>query len=337
MGNNMVEEEKTLETELEKRSGDGDSDASEYIESYSIMKRYLADKYYPWIQSACPYYTDHGEKHIQSVINVASSLLGGKISDPIEVRTLDIYLLLCSIIWHDVGMVCGRTKHAVESVNISHKVKEICFPNIDNFRIISAIVNAHSGSDGLKKVGKEADCTNSKHKACTVYPKALAALVRFSDEISETRNRISTAILPLVPDNQKIFWEYANCISAVRPDPRRDRVVVTVSIPKSMAAKEFECKEFVGLDKKVGNITLIEYVVRRFEKMNNERAYCVPHFNKYAWIEEICARFTFYDDRNQLIESLSNEVVFEGNRFPEIETFDNFFSNHPDLNPDRLK
>ena len=268
----------TLETELKNRAESGHKDANDFWNKFSVMKEYLEHEYYPWVQSACPYYTDHGKVHVESVIQSTSLLLSEHLSlGKTNLSSLDIFLMLSAILWHDVGMVFGRSGHAEKVVQVTDKIKEICLSDLAIYKIVTTIVKSHSGTEGLNVPSREEDCTTPNHQVCTVYPKALAALIRFADEISENRNRISTTLLPSVPEDQKIFWEYANCVTAARPDPARHRVILTLSIPYDKAIQEYKCKEFQDLQDKIGKISLIEYLIRRIEKMNNERAYCAPH------------------------------------------------------------
>ena len=158
------------------------------------------------------------------------------------------------------------------------------------------IAQAHAGRDGLTNARRETDCVVVQ--TFTVYPRALAAIVRFADEISENRSRISLALMPEVPPESQIYWQYANCITAVRPDPSRERVILSIEVPDGSAAERFLCPE--ELSNRVDgskNISLIEYLILRLEKMNNELAYCEPEFHsRYANIREILVRLSILAD-----------------------------------------
>jgi hypothetical protein len=330
----------TLDIELKNRAEGSNKEAEGLWYKFNVMKEYLDREYYPWVQAECPYYTDHGRVHIESVIQSASLLLSERLSQEkdIHLSSLEIFIVLTAILWHDAGMVYGRSGHADQVVQIIDKIKEVCLSDVTICRIVTEIVKAHSGQDGLKIPKREEDCTGPSLGACTIYPKALAALIRFSDEISENRSRISGALLPNVPEDQKIFWEYANCVTAARPDPARHRIVLSLEIPYDKAIKDYKCKHFKDLAGNSGKISLIEYIVRRIEKMNNERAYCAPHFNKYAWIGEICVRF-------KIINGMSNPDAFEiekifsdpDSAIPSIDIFERFFNENPEWRPDQLK
>ncbi len=100
----------TIEEELERRAGRSTKDevAKDLWNRYQTMKSYLDDSYYRFILSNCPWYTDHGERHINSVIETASRLLARQLETKKSeegLLSLDLFLVLSAILWHDVGNV----------------------------------------------------------------------------------------------------------------------------------------------------------------------------------------------------------------------------------------
>jgi hypothetical protein len=332
-----------LEAALEARADadEDDKDAEDFWHRYKVMKEYLEREYYPWIQAKCPFFTDHGERHIQSVIQAASLLMNKPLnSESKDLSSLDLFLILSAILWHDVGNVLGRSGHATRVAEITTEIKKLGFPSPDIHRLVVEISQAHSGENGLKTLRSEDDCSTS-HRTYTVYTRALAAIVRFADEISENQSRISHALLASVPPEQRIFWEYANCISASRPDPGRQRVIITVTIQYDKATAKFICPEFLDRVNETRQISLIEYVLCRLEKMNNERAYCASEFSRYTSISEIEARLRILRDTCR-IEKYDIEVTFgesglKHSSHPDIKIFDEFFHLYSDWKPERLE
>ena len=330
----------SLETELERRATN-DDDAKTFWECYQSAKGYLSRNYYPWIKDNCPFFTDHGAGHIESVIQAASLLLRRHLEPSRRsnlLNSLDIYLILSAILWHDVGNVLGRTGHAKSIAEMTKKVKEL-FPDIAIQRLVVEIAKAHSGENGLETPRSETDYS-TPNKTCTLYPKALAAIVRFSDELSDNRSRISPPLIPTVPEDQRIFWEYANCISGSRADPARERVVITVEMDVSKAGNTFPCPEYGDRLSANGKISLIEYTICRLEKMNNERVYCAPEFRSYQTIREIVIRFTPFQELER-IKEYEIDVIFQDSgisqrSYPKIPTFDDFFDKFPAWKPEAL-
>jgi len=333
----------SLEIELENRSK-SNVDAERLWSRYRSVKDYLSVNYYRWVLMECPYYTDHGEQHIESVIQAASGLVMPHLNQNNSLLSpLDIFLILSGILWHDVGNVYGRSKHAERVTEMTAKIKELGFPNPDIRRLVDEISRAHQGGEGLLiPSGKDEHCTiaNNNYR---VFPRELAALVRFADEISENRSRISTELLPTVPAENRIYWEYANSISASVPDPARERVVVTIFIEQQKAFERFSCPtEYAARGDSKGTLSLIEYIVCRLEKMNNERSYCGKWFNRYVRINEIEARFTLLHDTRRLLEET---VIFgdsgvrreSDDSYPKIDLFDEFFKKHPEWTPENIE
>lgn len=330
-----------LEKELERRATNRDKDSVMLWRKYNDVNDYLSNNYYKWVHDELPYYTDHGERHVQSVVQAASLLLHGLLEDRkrrTELTSLDIFALLSAILWHDVGMVLGRAGHEKRIGEVSEEIKKTAFPNPAIQRLIIEIAGAHGGKDGLSGPKSETYCQLEKHYH--VYPKALAGLLRFADEISEDQSRISTALLPRVPEKSRVFWEYANCIVSSIPEPEKERVVVTIALEAKKATAKLGYCDFPQHCDKGGEIPLITYVLCRLEKMNNERIYCSRVFNRYVTISEIEARFEIVSGAGRF-KDYSLDVVLtdgglRGNGYPTLKVVDEFFKSHPTWEPKSL-
>ena len=313
---------------------------------YVAMKNYLSRQYYPWVQANCPYFTDHGQAHIESVIQSASQILSKSLQNSLPnvvLTSLDLYIMLCAIIWHDIGMVFERSRHSDKVKDIVDKIRELGFPDPSVSRLVLELVKAHEERNGLIIPEREQDCTINT-RTCTVFPRALAAIVRFADEISENRSRISQGLLRngKIPKKNLIHWEYANCLPASRADPYRERVVVTAEIEVDKAIAMYCCpeeyKQYSSDDK---SISLIEYLVARLQKMNNERGYCAREFERYASIRKIEVRLKLIEG-GQRVENYMDTFVLEDSGldkdvYRQIEIFKGFFEQFPHWSPDRIK
>jgi len=248
---------------------------------------------------------------------------------------LDIFLVLSGVIWHDVGLVYGRSNHPDVS-KITDQVKIMAFGDPDIHRFVDEISLAHAGRDGLR-VPQRREQYSTANETYTVFPKALAALVRFADEISENRSRISQTILQAgIPSQNRIYWEYANCISGSFAEPEKERIRLNVSVPSDKVKTEFECNDFpTRCDN--SKITLIEYLVCRLEKMNNERAYCGPEFERLVRIKQIVAYFKLLQGTRRLedhdIRIVMGDSGLRRTGYPAIKIFDEFFNRHQEWNP----
>ncbi|HET6978664.1 MAG TPA: hypothetical protein VFI24_20200 [Pyrinomonadaceae bacterium] len=333
----------SLETELNRRAEQGEEDARELWARYGSMKAYLSREYYPWIQANSSFLTDHGEQHIRSVIQSASALIKKHLSprtrDKRTMTSLDLFLILSGILWHDVGNVYERSGHAARVAQMTEKIKEIGFPDLAIHRLVVEIAAAHSGQDGLTKARPEEDASMLQG-TYTVYTRSLAGIVRLADEVSENRFRISTELLTTIPDDNRIFWQYAHSVTASRPVPERNRIIITIELQEAVAVEKFLSAEFPSRRDSDGKMHLLDYILCRLEKMNNERAYCSNAFGRYGTIDEIEARFALLNGVNRIRET----TVFFGDAglkkddpYPNIRIFDDFYEKHPDWKPERLK
>lgn len=316
-------------------------DIEELWHKYKTMEKDLAKAYYPWIQANLPYFTDHGEKHISSIIRIVNELLRPVllVKTKKELTGVDIFILLSSIIWHDVGMVDRRSGHEARVQEIGNHIQKTGFPQPILLRTVLEIVKAHSGRDGLKIPKNDEYCTLTK-ESFTFHPKALAAILRFADEISEDRNRISMDVYEKVPDDQQIYWQYANAISSCIADPERGRVVVNIELDVTLATQRFICKEYPDRVDAEGKISLIEYIVCRLEKMNTERSYCSVYFSRYVQISEIEARFTILN-RNMRVEEYEKtfrlgDSGINSDEYQLISIYEDFFKNNPRWTPEKI-
>lgn len=330
----------TIEAELARRAKT-DMDADDFWHRYSVMKKYLSEEYYPWVQANCPYFTDHGSRHVESVRLTAGSLLSRQL-DPgkTELSSLDLFLLLSGIIWHDVGMVYDRSGHADEVAKITKRIKEV-FPGIPIQRLVEEISKAHSGNEGLDIPRAEEDYTTAKH-TYKIYPRALAAVVRLADEVSENHSRISHALVDDVPARSKVYWEYAKCIVASYPDPTRGRIVVQVELQHDKVGTRMECRDFLDRTGGVPEMPLIKYTLCRLEKMNNERAYCSKYVNRFADLRSVEARFTLLRGTERVPSYDELTVVFgdlglTSGDYPKINIVDGFFRANPAWTPQRIE
>lgn len=336
----------SLETELKRRADLNEDDAVELWARYSSMKAYLSREYYPWIQANSSFLTDHGDQHIKSVIQAASALMKRHVDPEMEIRrrtlsSLDLFLVLSGILWHDVGNVYERSGHAARVAQMTEGIKKLGFPDLSIHRLVVEIAAAHSGKTGLTKARPEEDAS-MLHGTYTVYTRALAAIVRLADEVSENRFRISTELLQDVPDKNRIFWHYANSVTASRPVPERRRIVITVELQEEVAVERFLCSEFPSRVDDEGKMHLMDFIVCRLEKMNNERAYCSAAFGRFDTIDDIEARFALLNGITRIKET----TVFFGdaglksgdeNAYPNINVFEEFYTDHPDWRPERMK
>jgi len=318
------------------------SEPASLYDRYKATKSYLESEYYDWVGDRLPYYTDHGKKHIDSVIDQAGMLLQDELENPVEgeLDVLDVYILLSSIIWHDVGMVKGRADHEDKLVEVSEEVRDIAFPEPGVRGLIDKCVKGHTGDKALS-----IPPTNNPYtigaKSFEPDGRALSAILRFADELSESEARVSNAddVFDQVSDDQKIFWAYAKSIKGIIPRPNKERVIVNIEVSEEEASREYIVPDKFASrtdrepDPEVGlKLPLIEYVVFRLEKMNNERAYCTAEFRPYVTMRDIDVRITITDEDLSPVTDISEILGGAGltaeNSIREIPIYEEFFDKY---------
>lgn len=314
--------------------------AEQLWHNYVNVKNYLEGNYYQWISDNCPYFTDHGKGHIDAVKRKASALLENHLEAPEEgdLSEVDIFLLLMGILWHDVAMVSEREGHADAVDEFTDQVDELGFSsNISLRRIVETISKAHSGKRGLMKPRKpftwEVEGVNYD-----IDPRSLAAILRFADEISDTQSRVSSAeiVIDQVPEENRLYWDFARTVRGCKPVLLREQIAVNIELDYEDRVRTYPCPDRFKDRGADGEISLIEYIICRLEKMNNERAYCDPEFRNYATIRKVEARITLFKDGQPCEETeeiLSNGGFRRKEKYPDITLFDAFFEEHDDWKP----
>ena len=171
------------------------------------MRQYLETEYYEWVQTACPYYTDHGKPHIQSVIQTAGYLLAPRLKSRSDLTTMDLFLMLAAIIWHDVGMVYGGSescRSGAQVINVSARFTSVLDTTTRNNGIVTC-----------GRRGVEASETRPKLAMGSVITSVLPDTRRRLEvcrQLLQKLVRVRLALLPDVPEGQQIYWQYARAV-----------------------------------------------------------------------------------------------------------------------------
>lgn len=247
------------------------------ISIYSNIKSKVYSKYYPQIEKLYPWYTDHGKKHVESIIMVLGKMLNQSFG---RLNEMELFVLLCSCIFHDTGMAKSRASHEKEVLSIIQEInKDILDFSVN--RQINKIAGAHTSKADLKELGLKESCTFCNY-TYNVSTRALAAMLRFADDISETRYRISPDLLEegKVPEENEIYWQYAYVVESVEVSVTEMNCSIKVTIPKSILLKSLITSD--GMEK-----IFFDYVLERIEKSNSERIMCSLEFRNIVTISEL--------------------------------------------------
>ena len=201
------------------------------------------------------FYTSHGIDHSENVEGIADDLIPDHLKD--EMNTEEIFLLLCSIYFHDVGMAL-LTKGAkgagdnddyfrqVDEARRMHSEKTASFM-LSNYKefglsapqaeIIAHVCRAHSDikkDDGTRiytfaEIMKRADIANID--ITQVRLKYLAAILRLADELDITARRAPGERMGFadLPSVSQMEWMKHQIFGGINIDPTRWLIDLSIS------------------------------------------------------------------------------------------------------------
>lgn len=154
---------------------------------------------------------DHGPGHIAMVADRAYMLVKGNVQD---LTGYEIFFLLLSIHFHDVGNIYGREAHEEKIINIFEALGKKFPLDATARRLITNIAMSHGGNHEGNK-----DTIADVHEkdyvdGMLIRSSILAALLRFSDEIADDKTR-TFSILPAlgaIPKENQAFHEYSRSL-----------------------------------------------------------------------------------------------------------------------------
>lgn len=267
--------------------------------NYETTRSGLIEDILPEIKAREQGLTDHGPNHVANVLNNVYYLLGDEGLN--ELNACEIYCLMVGVLLHDVGNLHERENHQKNIADIYRYVR----PKVSNEekRIVTRIVGAHAGRtiDGSKDTLKTLNDT-MEFMGKGVKVGALAALLRFADELAEGPQRTSEYMIGkgYYPKESQIFHKYAKIIS-VYIDRGNSRIVLTYHLNiencESLSESETEIHE------------LLEYSYKRIVKMDQERKFNKFYCSLLSPFKRIEVSYVFWIDDNEIDLGLEKLIL----------------------------
>ena len=243
--------------------------------------------------------TDHGPNHIQTVIERASALLARPDRNSPNLTPYEVYLLLQAIHFHDVGNIFGRSDHESKHIEVMDKVSVLIGNDTVERRAILKISQAHSGM-----VGGIKDTISFLPKTDPVLCRdvryqALAAILRFSDELSDDSRRAKEMLdrLGTIPESSQIFHAYAKSLHSVQIRPDLHLVELHYMFDKSDAIRKFKKPINTMTNRQV---YLLDEIYERTIKTYFERLYCMRFMQDIVRIDAIDVNIRVYKHAKSL-------------------------------------
>ena len=242
---------------------------------------------------------DHGPEHIKRVLGYLDQLLGGKRE---LLNELELFLLLCSVLLHDQGMLQGRSGHARVSQRLL-KLPEFSAYFDDPERLfIGKFVAVHSASQSIEQEFRKLR-PRERMGGDEVRPQYLAALLRLADELDEDFRRAKKRIFDkiLLPEDSLIYWLINLSIQSVAAVPEASEIEVLVN---------YDPSELDALYPMPGGtrVNALAGVFRKMQKLNRERQYCMRFMEDGLVYKRVNLRFRDLDDQNDPLVVVLDEA-----------------------------
>lgn len=267
-----------------------------YPERFSNVSSYLNNEIHPHVEKGAmlqdgTFLTDHGPRHIETVIERAGDLLADPIDRYPQFTPYEIYLLLMAIHFHDVGNLYGREGHEKNLNKVMDHMGKLVGDETIERNAIKKIAGAHSGQqsgnrDTIIGLLPQGFVLNQ-----VVHYQALAAILRFADELSDDSNRAARSMtaLHLIPIESLVFHEYAKALHTVRVESADHVVKLLYCLTRE------DVKPMGNGDDQA---YLIDEIYKRTVKMHYEREYCMRFTRRLVQIDAIDVEISIYESNS---------------------------------------
>lgn len=263
----------------------------DYWKHYSSMLQILREEFYPNVNvglaansGADPaIYTDHSGEHFDEVVRYAGFLLAfdpnsEEFPKKIDHSPFEIFLLLMAIRLHDVGNIYGRDGHERKAIDVYKESVPPASrdPLVSN--TIFRIAQAHGGKSSRQDKDTIADLQETDHLGSNIRfkPRAIAALVRFADEICEHRGRVKMHMIDsgVIPEHNLIYHLYGASIKSSVVNRSDKSVSIDYVVHQKYLRQSYPVEPPKANGRPQKKKFLIDEILDRIGKLNLERIYC---------------------------------------------------------------
>ncbi|MCY4265881.1 MAG: hypothetical protein OXE78_13665 [Gammaproteobacteria bacterium] len=259
--------------------------------------------------------TDHGPDHIKTVIQRASLLLAHPESTFPQFTPYEIFMLLLAIHFHDVGNIFGREEHEKKHSQVMRQVESIIGDEMVERNAILKIAQAHGGringnKDTLSSLVQEDFVLGQR-----IRYRALAALLRFADELADDCHRAARYAdkLGVIPPESEVYHAYAKSLHSVIVDLPNHIVRLHFSLLRKEAIRTYGKK--LSETNQIEQVFLLDEIYLRTIKMHLERIYCMRFLRTIIQIDAVEVSIEVYEETNSLspcIDTIGYRLEEEG-------------------------
>jgi hypothetical protein len=264
----------------------GTSSKGEDIYSlYTTARHSIVQDILPEIKRICPELTDHGPDHVADVLNNADQLIEGY-----DLSAIELYSLLMTILFHDVGNFYGRANHQNNTGRIYDYVRSSPDHKKNEKFFITEAVKAHCGfaADGTRDTLK---ClSRHPYERENIRLQEIAAILRFADELAEGPQRTSLFMAEEkgYSDASKIFHKYAR-ITTLLIDKSSERIALTYDVEIENPTQLHE-----GSQAEQELCKFLEFIYCRIVKLDQERKYTKHYCSALSCFKSTSALIRFW-------------------------------------------
>lgn len=252
-----------------------------YVQIFNDLEQYLNKNVHTQVVAGAAangsgLLNDHGPVHVEMVICKARDILGDMAN---RLSGYEIFLLLLSIHFHDVGNIFGREDHEQRISEVMEALGNLLPFDYAVKSNIMRIAMAHGGNICGEKdtISELPDYDHLEGQE--IRPALLAAVLRYADEISDDHTRANRFLMDAkaVPENNIAFHEYSKCLE--QPAVRGDTLLLKYSIPYKLAKNRIM---------KLGTqIYLYDEILLRIKKNLCELEYCRKYSKGYIVVSSL--------------------------------------------------
>jgi hypothetical protein len=237
-----------------------------------------------------------------------------------DLSSTELYCLILSILFHDVGNIFGRNGHQLNIGEVYNHVRQPDASHRQEQLVLLQIVGAHCGEAPDKTRDTLRFLESSHLDGLPVNLRDIAAILRFADELAEGIQRTSLFMerIHRYPAKCDIYHQYAR-ITQVLIDKGAERIALTYH-PTIEVNREGVLQNDAALRE------ILQFTYRRIQKLNEERKYN-KHYCRYLDpFKQVSAVFEFWANGQPrglgLRPLVLTDLVIPGDVQKEIPAYD---------------
>lgn len=274
---------------------------------YVSTRDEFIDTVIPWIATEAPDLTDHGQKHIEDVLDNGAILLGipNEHSDDSWVdcdhgfTPHEMFIFLCGLLLHDVGNIYGRDRHNQKIGEVWSKMASWQLWTERERQLVISVGRAHAGKNTAGSPEDTIKGLDVHPQYFNKYPVRLApiaAVIRFADELAEGTQRTSRFLIEnnLIEQSSQLHHQYAQ-IANPAIDRAKGRIALSFTISLDNPSYPADPAEL-----ELHLCKLLKMAYSRAAKMNYERQYARHYASVLTPFRETSISLSIYSHGNSL-------------------------------------